>query len=627
MGGRYGWLLEDICVLAAPCELNPPVVNQINPVLINTVYNTGPFTLNITADDASGVDTVWCYYDVNFTGVYTGIPMTLVVGDTFTCQIPAVNVGDIVCYYFYVTDAAAPCYNATTSIMNCFVTSSGVSPTYCDDFEVNNLWTPQPVLGSNWELGTPAFGVTNSTHSGINAWDIDLFSQYQPNTETYVISPVLDFSNAALTEVNFWHNFNCENNWDGARIDYSLDLGATWNVLDPDTGTMYTLPSLISSGLPGWCGNSNGWQNIKALMPSADFDFQALPVQLRFAFTSDASVQYDGYSFDDFCLIKPADDDMGALNIVDPTPVGPAGDTILVKINVRNFGLQPQSTFNVYYQVDANPVHGPFPYTGAALIAGAQAVVDCDSLEIPLGPYNICAWTDLATDGNHFNDTTCQASNGVPKVSVTYCNDFDNNPNDWTPLPSSNGDTWEAGTPAFGQTNSAYSQPNAWDVNLFTGYQANTKTELLSPIFDMSQAVNARMAFRQNYNIYQFGDGTQIQYSSNGSPWQTLGQLQVNDPNAQGWYNYQFVTCQTNGLGWTGTSNGWQYAEYNMSQFNTSGLLQIKFVFCSNTFAAGFDGHSIDNFCLIDPPPYDVGVISIDQPISGGLPAGNTASV
>jgi len=179
-----------------------------------------------------------------------------------------------------------------------------ITPPYFDDFEGGNAgWTVDSVSGSTWELGTPVTAPTNSTHSGVNAWDVDLLNPYLPSTECYLISPVFDFSNAASynSTVSFWQNRDTENGWDGARLDYSTNGGSNWTVLgtigDPKGVNWYN--GLSFPGNVAWVDNSNGWifssYELGVLNGSSTVTF-------RFSFSSDPDIMEIGFTMDDFAV-------------------------------------------------------------------------------------------------------------------------------------------------------------------------------------------------------------------------------------------------------------------------------------------------------------------------------------
>jgi hypothetical protein len=54
-----------------------------------------------------------------------------------------------------------------------------------------------------WELGTPAFGVTSSSHSAPNSWDVNLNSAYTGNANAILLSPFFDFTPVQNVELSF----------------------------------------------------------------------------------------------------------------------------------------------------------------------------------------------------------------------------------------------------------------------------------------------------------------------------------------------------------------------------------------------------------------------------------------
>ncbi|MEO8149022.1 MAG: T9SS type A sorting domain-containing protein [Bacteroidia bacterium] len=610
---RYGWLLDEICVLAAPCELTPPGLVFTSPFYSGSVYNNGPYTYNVKVGDNSGVASVYLVTSLNGAPPDTFAMTNPIIGDSLWTVTPVdtFNVGDTICYYFFAYDASA-CANSGSTIINCFTVSDGAHLTYCDNFDTGILWTDSLVSGSSWQLGTPAFGQTTGAHSPPNAWDIDLNAGYVGSTESYLLSPIFDFSTAINAKINMWLNYNSEASWDGTRLDYTTD-GTTWQMVgsfaDPNATNWYNYQIVNSSGQSGWSGSSGGWQNSTRDLVELDFIYNPNPVQFRFVFTSDAIINQDGVSIDDFCIKLPQPQDIGVATVFLPNALYPAGALADVKLLIKNYGLNSATNFDVYYVYNGvTSIATNYPGT---LAAGAADTVNCPQFTVLGGTYQFCAYTDLTGDGDNFNDTMCLNVSGIQQVSITYCNDFDVNGGDWTPIPSPTGNTtWELGTPNYGLTNSPHTPPNSWDINLNFNYDFGAETYLLSPIFDFSVACNARMEFWQNRNIQTFYDGARIDLAANGGSWGPLGT--VGDTLATNWYNNAAV-FSSGQVGWDGTSNGWIKCTYNMNAYNSIGLIQLRFAFNSSTFTTG-DGISIDDFCMINPPAEDIGVDAILNP-------------
>jgi len=141
-------------------------------------------------------------------------------------------------------------------------------------------------LGTDWELGTPAYGLTTGAFSGNNCWDTNLNTGYDCFAEAYLYSPTFDFTGVATIQVSFWTQYSVEHLWDYMLVQYSSDGGSNWNYLP--------FPSLVSAD-----GTSLKW--IQSLLDVSDLA-GLQDVQFRFLFSSDATITYDGFSIDDFAI-------------------------------------------------------------------------------------------------------------------------------------------------------------------------------------------------------------------------------------------------------------------------------------------------------------------------------------
>lgn len=180
---------------------------------------------------------------------------------------------------------------------------------YYEDFETGSPgWLATVGPQSNWELGAPSYGNINSVHSGGNCWAVNLDSAYIGGTHCFLDVPAIDLGNHTGFRVSMWLNSDVETYYDGVVIMYRTDTTIpAWNVLGaynaPGSVNWYNLQNLISSNLPGWSGTSGGWFNASILIPNI---FGNTKIWLRFRFTSDLSVSWDGFAMDDFS-IEPAE--------------------------------------------------------------------------------------------------------------------------------------------------------------------------------------------------------------------------------------------------------------------------------------------------------------------------------
>ena len=116
---------------------------------------------------------------------------------------------------------------STTILLTLIVLNSSgqqlIQLPYSDDFENgNNGWTTLVTgdTSTKWELGTPNFGLTNSTHSGSNCWDINLDSAYHNDSNSYLYSLFFNCNGLSSIVISFWMNYNTEAIWDGVILFY-----------------------------------------------------------------------------------------------------------------------------------------------------------------------------------------------------------------------------------------------------------------------------------------------------------------------------------------------------------------------------------------------------------------------
>lgn len=657
LSGRYGWLLDNICVTAAPCELIPPTASAPasgQPFYSGSIYNNlGPFDVFVNINDASGIADpnvgpgfAELFYTVNG-GAQQSTLMFNLFDSIFAGTLPAGNVGDTICWHFDAYDNSGCAnmvrYPATGDI--CFILEGSIAFPFCDNFEfLNNLWTPDPnAQGSPWVQGPPTGPTLTTTHSGSNVigvGDINGVGSYSPSTNSSILSPIFNFSTVSVANLSFWQNRDVEGSWDGVRVEYSTDLGVTWNILgvqnDPNGVNWYSSGSLISSGLPGWEGNSGGWVESRYKLGTVAGLGGSQNVQFKLVFNCDASVQNAGFHIDDFCITIPCNDDIGANVFTAPLPGSgqPAGGTTPVTVTLENYGQLAQSGFNIGWSVNG-VVQTPVPFVGT-LAPGATTSFTIPNTPVLANAYTICAWTDLPGDCFLINDTICASFIGIPTLTPTpsYCDDFENGNIGWSNQIAAGGNVgtiWELGLPSFGATSTANSGVNAWDVNLNGAYTNNADCELYTPYFDFSTIGAGRIEFSINYNCENAWDGTRLEYSNdNGVTWIMVGTGDAANPDPCGinWYNdAQLNSSNTNA--WTGNSGGWISSGYKLccttGIFNNPTPIQFRFIFTSDASVIT-DGFSIDDFCIYAATGDDIGITAITAP-SGGAPVGANTPV
>ncbi|HEU4718604.1 MAG TPA: T9SS type A sorting domain-containing protein, partial [Bacteroidia bacterium] len=618
--GNYGWILDALKVTAAASELYPPVITPLNPIYAGNVFNLGPYTVNDSITDASGVASATLFYSVN-SGPVQNVAMTNVSGNHWQGMIPAANDSDTICYSVQAWDASPASNTAVWPASGCqqFIVHAGITFPYFDNFDGTTLFTANNIsTTSQWQLGTPAYGSTNSAHSAPNAWDVNLTTAYDVNADCELYSPVFDFSSVQNARLSFWHNWNCEAYYDGCHLEYTTD-GNTWNVLgtvgDPLGTNWYTNATVYSSNTPGWDGASGGW--IKSEYILSALNNVVGPVQFRFVFTSDASVVYDGYSIDDFLIRTPSPQDGAVTGVVSPdiSSCLPQGNVPL-SIAVLNDGTQPiVGPFDITYILDnGTPVTEQFPGTIQ------PGVTDTFTFVTPLnntaGFHNLVVYSSVPGDGWNQNDTLAVSYNTAPGVTVPYFNGFENGPssmNDFCLTTGAQGQIQQLSAAANTGTSGM-----AFDATSYLGWTFGMDTiptsanYIWDPANSASHDANARLVVNTaGYNnlVLEFDAKLLYQYANE----YTNFRVKVNG------------TMITPHLQPNNASTPYDSYRYDISSFLPAQFLTIDFeAKCTYDLATTGTGVYLDNIKIYRPDSIDVGVSQITQPVVQSM--ANTAT-
>ena len=259
-------------------------------------------------------------------------------------------------------------------------------------------------------------------------------------------------------------------------------------------------------------------------------------------------------------------EDIGVVNIVTPSGTAEMFVPQTVQIVVRNYASSSISSgsFTVSYQVDSQPVVTERISAGT-IAPGGDKILTFDTkadLSVP-GTHSITATTILPADSNTSNDSFTSpniissplTSSTTEISSFPYLEDFEgSSASDWTPyayFPSST--IFELGTPTKGYINAASSGTKAWVTGLSANYSSNTRTQVISPIFDLRDVAFAEIsldtAWESNPNVA----GAKLETSTDGgTTWQSVGV--AGEPD--NWYNNGNVSGLTlaggNNDGWSG---------------------------------------------------------------------------
>lgn len=411
------------------------------------VYTSSPASVSVGGYDNTT--------QITFSSVIGGLP-----AGVYTIRAIAAIAGD-----------ASGANDTVTSTLLVQASISSTSFPYLEDFE-----DPSPETGgagwltgadagsaNDWVIGTPAKPIITGAHSGLKSYVTKTSGDYTVSQESYIFAPILDLSTFTdVLLVEFYSNFSTEHEWDGCELQMSVDGGVTWFKVDSTLGTggnFNTTNSTawynnnvnqhIATNIPWWSGGDPGdggfGSNTYATADATGYvrsstaitGVAGLPdVRFRWHFSSDTSVNGDGWSVDDVSFSALNADDIGVSSVGiagyvgGPVPNGPAlrgrngevlspnstnrpsvkslgavvaGSSIDFETITKNYGSNTQATYSVGLNIDG---------------AGEDSDVNTDPLGFSdddtltlswaaptTGIHTADAWTVLAGDEDASNDT------------------------------------------------------------------------------------------------------------------------------------------------------------------------------------------------------------------------------
>jgi len=407
---NYGWFIDNIKITAALSELTPPAISLVPPVWQGLKFSLGPFNIQASITDTSGIDTARLVYRVN-QGIWDTLGMNPLGGGVYAASVPPVYDLDTIEYRIVATDASqshnAGYYPPVGNVT--LIASSGLYTPYFTDFEtVDSLWIPDGTAGTSWQWGYPNYGLLTGAYSGNNAWTTNKDSLYASNSTATLTSPWFNFSQASGLILSFRQNRNTEHQWDGFHLEYTTD-DITWlrlgGLSDSLGENWYNDTLYASSGFPGWTGNSGGW--VKSAYRVSVLD--SVPMaRFRFVFNSDPYVVFEGVSVDDFSVRSRPVRDVAVKQVLGPVQ-GCGLGLEEVKLVIRNEGIDTLFTVPLSYHITGAPAAVTelfsdtlLPDSSAVFAFAAKAgmaVTGSDSL------FTVTAYASLQADSLPENDT------------------------------------------------------------------------------------------------------------------------------------------------------------------------------------------------------------------------------
>jgi hypothetical protein len=475
---------------------------------------------------------------------------------------------------------------------------------YSEDFEGGAAgWTPS---GTLWQNGIPTTLEMSEANTDCinNVFATNLTGDYTNGANETVTSPQFDFT--ALTSdpiVQFDIFRNNESCCDELWLEYTIDNGATWQKVVNPLVNWYN-----DAGNQWWDNDTpSGFEIASATLTGAA---GIANVQVRFVFTSDGSVTYEGMAFDNVTIGEPTFTELEFVEVLSPTSGPSLGSNIPVTVVVRNNGPATVdfSEYAICYQ-------GDVPQTCASTITNIPGytmdtltVLGTMDLSTIGNTYSIQFYlSQTSLDFNQCNDTlNVDITNIQPVSSFPYLEDFENGNGEWT----STGTIWEHGIPTttnFVNANTACHN-NLIVSNLGGNYPNNAFETILSPFFDFSSfTADPIIKFDMMRDFESCCDEIWFEYTlDNGSTWQ-----KVVGPGTN-WYN------DLGNEWWDSSTTNWTLTEAPLTGLAGEANVRFRFVLASDASITR-EGAGIDNIYVGDPSYTDLQLVEIITPVGGAL--------
>jgi hypothetical protein len=494
------------------------------------------------------------------------------------------------------------------SLCNPFYGVPVLAPIHSNNFE-DTAYVNWITTSNIWEFGTPnsTNAIINAAYSGNNCWKTKLSGNYPASITDYLYTPYFNLSCSDSVILSFMHRFDTEQNVDGGRIEYTVNSGITWEILDTTASSnWYNSTNLSTMGTKGWSGNSNGWKEVSVALKR--FERKPELIRFRFRFSSNASNNKNGWAIDDF-KVSAREVYNIALNDYDfNNKINYNGNLVSFALTGKSLAPMEIDTLYLNYSIDGGIVNETYVLNQAIGCNQNFSYNFATPYTAIAGNHQVIMWSrtpdnhidnDLSNDTLKFTFTTKNNSEITDLIPFgsSYCNNFEQGNIGWLIADAFNFNnnlsfSWINGTPIKSEINGSKSGVKCMTTGISGNYNNNLNISLISPAFVFDTNLCYSISFWHNYNIEQLYDGGTFEISSNnGQNWDILGNV-----FEENWMNAPRISSYENKAGWTGNSNGWVYAYYKLKPISANPS-NFRFTLNSNS-SNTLEGWAIDDFCI-----------------------------
>ncbi len=529
----------------------------------------------------------------------------------FTDSITALDTGEYVIQVY--TDLANDVHRLNDTLTWVYDRQYPVITTlpYTEDFESGPAgWFAYTNNGNkNWNHG-PIPYINGPEGNGSSWYTVSNQSNY---ANFWVESPVFDLSGATNPVLSFDYKANIlATQGSNVNVQYTLDGGATWQVLGDETTPRWYRDFAAWSTHTGFGPSCTGacWGGMpewaRATQSLCDLSGESC---VQFRFLADR-YQYNGnrfqFAFDNVWVTDGPD--VSLTDSVQPNGLARCFTGGQVPIEVEFFNYMCSDTVNVPVEVRVTGPGGAQSiseiFAGPATSLTTQLYLFVDSITaLDTGLYQIDVYTDLANDVHRLNDTLSWTYDRRQPIINTYpyFEDFESGDGAFIAYTNNGNKNWRYG--ALPYINGPEGNGNSWYTESNQSNYANFWLE--SPVFDFSSLSSPVMSFEIKANILATqGSHVRMEYTTDGgATWTTLG-----DETTPRWYSILPAWSTHTGFGppctgacWGGVED-WTTVTTSICHLAGESCVQFRLMadryqYNSNRFQFGFD-----NFRVADGP-------------------------
>lgn len=425
--GRYGWLIDDIKVLASNNEIDAPKITFKSPVYSDTVYVTGPFTIQAYVKDSSGISNVQLIYNEN-NGTDITLPMTNVSDSTYIADIPSLAYDNLINYRIIATDI----YNNTSSLPSggtkTFFIKKGAPVVQVGTTTTTGLFSPIYIASSTSTYLYSYSASLFDKNEILSGGTIESLAFNKTDAQGYTLGNAtlriyIKGTDQAFAPNNYTEYLNMRNNAIKVYENTAQNLAtaAGWQTFNFNTGSLFNysgsenLLIFVEWYRPGNATGAVNWQINTAAGKSSTFYGAGSVPDLSNTTGQRANIKFN-FQSSNLAL------DATLLNFATPTTPMTANINTPVSVRVKNLGSTNLTDVDVHWSVDG-VYKGIVDWTGNLSQDFVSSPLTLGNVNLTVGPHILKAWTNLpngVTDQNTDNDTITYSVFACENLSGTF---------------------------------------------------------------------------------------------------------------------------------------------------------------------------------------------------------------